>query len=108
MVGSKRSRKGETLSPLVVGNQCKNLAKRLCKGMVGHGSNVKGKLSIWATNMNNLRWRFCYGGLILKAEGIEEEAVDMTVAYHPDLTGKIVDVTRTKALDMSHGFFLST
>ncbi|KAH0725140.1 hypothetical protein KY284_001005 [Solanum tuberosum] len=38
---------------------------------------------------NNLRWRFCYGGLItrfLRAEGIEEEAVDMTIAYHPDLT----------------------
>ncbi|KAG5614215.1 hypothetical protein H5410_014039 [Solanum commersonii] len=32
---------------------------------------------------NNLRWQFCYGRLIshfLRAEGIEEEAVDMTVA----------------------------
>ncbi|KAH0765020.1 hypothetical protein KY285_000891 [Solanum tuberosum] len=59
---------------------------------------------------NNLRWRFCYGGLIthfLRAEGIEEEAVDMTVVYHPDLTGKLVDVTRTKALDTSHGHILS-
>uniref|UniRef100_M1E149 Putative plant transposon protein domain-containing protein n=1 Tax=Solanum tuberosum TaxID=4113 RepID=M1E149_SOLTU len=58
---------------------------------------------------NNLRWRFCYGGLItyfLRAEGIEEKAVDMTVAYHPDLTSKLVDVTRTKALDMSHGHVL--
>ncbi|KAH0716680.1 hypothetical protein KY290_012943 [Solanum tuberosum] len=27
----------------------------------------------------------------------------MTVAYHLDLTGKMVDVTRTKALDTSHG-----
>uniref|UniRef100_M1DJB3 Putative plant transposon protein domain-containing protein n=1 Tax=Solanum tuberosum TaxID=4113 RepID=M1DJB3_SOLTU len=55
---------------------------------------------------NNLRWRFWYGGLIthfLRAEGIEEEPVDMIVAYHPDLTGKIVHVTRTKALDTSHG-----
>ncbi|KAH0763513.1 hypothetical protein KY290_019586 [Solanum tuberosum] len=58
---------------------------------------------------NNLRWRFCYGGLItrfLRAEGIEEETVDMTVAYHPDLTGKLVDMTRIKALDTSHGHVL--
>ncbi|KAH0761200.1 hypothetical protein KY290_017273 [Solanum tuberosum] len=59
---------------------------------------------------NNLWWRFCYDGLIthfLRAKGIEEETLDMTVAYHPDLTGKIVDVTRTKALDTSHGPVLS-
>ncbi|KAH0636136.1 hypothetical protein KY290_036565 [Solanum tuberosum] len=31
----------------------------------------------------------------------------MTVAYHPDLTGKLVDVTRTKALDTSHGPIMS-
>ncbi|KAH0650921.1 hypothetical protein KY290_031767 [Solanum tuberosum] len=46
---------------------------------------------------NNMRWRFCYGGLIthfLRREGIEEETVDITVAYHPNLTGKLVDVTR--------------
>ncbi|KAH0776742.1 hypothetical protein KY290_008153 [Solanum tuberosum] len=52
-----------------------------------------------------MRWRFCYGGLItrfLRSEGIEEETEDMTVAYHPDLTSKLVDVTRTKALDISH------
>ncbi|KAH0689203.1 hypothetical protein KY289_016561 [Solanum tuberosum] len=38
---------------------------------------------------NILRWRFYYGGLIthfLRAEGIEEETVDMTIAYHSDLT----------------------
>uniref|UniRef100_M1DJ84 Uncharacterized protein n=1 Tax=Solanum tuberosum TaxID=4113 RepID=M1DJ84_SOLTU len=60
---------------------------------------------------NNLRWRFCYGGLItlfLRGEGIEEEAVDMTVAYHPDLTGKLVGVTHTKVLDTSHGHVLSS
>ncbi|KAH0658257.1 hypothetical protein KY289_027005 [Solanum tuberosum] len=60
---------------------------------------------------NNLRWRFCYGGLItrfLRAEGIEEETVDMIVAYHPDLMGKLVDVTRTKELDLSYGPVLST
>ncbi|KAH0656144.1 hypothetical protein KY285_031026 [Solanum tuberosum] len=59
---------------------------------------------------NNLRCRFCYGGLItrfLRAEGIREETVDITVAYHPDLTGKLVDVTRTKALDTSYGPILS-
>ncbi|KAG5571932.1 hypothetical protein H5410_061698 [Solanum commersonii] len=52
---------------------------------------------------NNLRWRFCYGGLMthfLRAEGIEEETIDMTVGYHLDLTSKLVDVTCTKALDM--------
>ncbi|KAG5572784.1 hypothetical protein H5410_062550 [Solanum commersonii] len=32
----------------------------------------------------------------------------MIVAYHPDLTGKIVDVTRTKALDTSLGPILSS
>ncbi|KAG5614643.1 hypothetical protein H5410_014467 [Solanum commersonii] len=60
--------------------------------------------------MNNLRWRFYYGGLItrfLRAEGIEEETMDITVAYHPDLTGKLVDVTQTKALNTSHGPILS-
>uniref|UniRef100_M1DGA8 Uncharacterized protein n=1 Tax=Solanum tuberosum TaxID=4113 RepID=M1DGA8_SOLTU len=31
----------------------------------------------------------------------------MTVAYHPDLTGKLVDVTHTKALDTSHRHVLS-
>uniref|UniRef100_M1DYX5 Putative plant transposon protein domain-containing protein n=1 Tax=Solanum tuberosum TaxID=4113 RepID=M1DYX5_SOLTU len=59
---------------------------------------------------NNLRWRFCYGGLItrfLRTQGIEEEACDMTIALHPDLMSKLVDVTRTKALDTSHGHVLS-
>uniref|UniRef100_M1DXM9 Putative plant transposon protein domain-containing protein n=1 Tax=Solanum tuberosum TaxID=4113 RepID=M1DXM9_SOLTU len=41
-------------------------------------------------------------------EGIEEEACDLTIAFHPDLTGKLVDVTRTKALDTSHGHVLSS
>ncbi|KAG5610197.1 hypothetical protein H5410_021478 [Solanum commersonii] len=40
-------------------------------------------------------------------EGIEEEAVDLTIAFHPDLTAKLVDLTRTKALDTSHGPVLS-
>ncbi|KAG5581406.1 hypothetical protein H5410_052033 [Solanum commersonii] len=59
---------------------------------------------------NNLRWRFCYGGLIthfMRAEGIEEDTVGMIVVYHPDLMGKLVDVTHTKALDTSHGHVLS-
>ncbi|KAH0655825.1 hypothetical protein KY285_030707 [Solanum tuberosum] len=43
----------------------------------------------------------------LRAEGIEEEIVDIIVAYHPDLTGKLVDVTRTKVLDTSHRHVLS-
>uniref|UniRef100_M1DWD2 Uncharacterized protein n=1 Tax=Solanum tuberosum TaxID=4113 RepID=M1DWD2_SOLTU len=56
---------------------------------------------------NNLRWKFCNGGSItrfFRAEGIDEETMDITVAYHPDLTGKFV---RTKALDTSHGHVLS-
>ncbi|KAH0714899.1 hypothetical protein KY284_007804 [Solanum tuberosum] len=59
---------------------------------------------------NNMRWQFCYEGLItrfLRAQGIEEEVVDLTIAFHPDLTGKLVDVTRTTALDTSHGPVLS-
>ncbi|KAH0754601.1 hypothetical protein KY290_024871 [Solanum tuberosum] len=59
---------------------------------------------------NNLCWRFCYGGLIthfLRTQGIEEEACDMMIAFHLDLTGKMVNVTRTKALDASHGHVLS-
>ncbi|KAH0661654.1 hypothetical protein KY284_026585 [Solanum tuberosum] len=60
---------------------------------------------------NNMRWRFCYGGLIthfLRAQCIGEEVVDLTIAFHSDLTGKLVDVTRTKAIDTSHGPVLST
>ncbi|XP_049410571.1 uncharacterized protein LOC125873750 [Solanum stenotomum] len=44
---------------------------------------------------------------VLHGKGIEEEEMDLTVAFHPDLTGKIVYVTRTKALDTSHGPVLS-
>ncbi|KAG5605739.1 hypothetical protein H5410_027231 [Solanum commersonii] len=36
-----------------------------------------------------------------------KEVLDLTVAFHLDLIGKIVDVTRTKALDTSHGLVLS-
>ncbi|KAG5572939.1 hypothetical protein H5410_062705 [Solanum commersonii] len=213
MAGSKRSRKEEASGPLAVGNQYKNLEKRLCKGMVGNGLHTVNELGLrfifenlgdynltlvreiyanWLTktkyktvpvrgkdvkfsarilnellgspncdhdefnclkdkppyrdirhtlcgvdsnarwerskdtgrhntlhfanfnqvawvwlkigmpinigvilrqNMmkfrNNLRWRFCYGGLIthfMRDKGIDEETVDMTVAYHPDLT----------------------
>ncbi|KAG5606520.1 hypothetical protein H5410_028012 [Solanum commersonii] len=59
---------------------------------------------------NNIRWHFSYEGLItwfLRAWGIEEEVVDLTITFHPDLTGKLVDVTRTKALDTSHEPVLS-
>ncbi|KAH0712285.1 hypothetical protein KY289_008244 [Solanum tuberosum] len=140
--------------PLVAGNQCKNLEKRMCKGMAGNGSNVKKRRrtsSCEADEFNSLKYKPPYRdirhtlcevrstsrwerskdtgrhntlhfanfnqgmsinvgailrGLItrfLRAEGIEKEPVDMIVAYHPDLTGNIVDVTMTKALDTSHG-----
>ncbi|KAG5600906.1 hypothetical protein H5410_032276 [Solanum commersonii] len=59
---------------------------------------------------NNLRWNFYYGGLItrfLRARGIEEEVIDLTITFHPNLTGKLVDVTKTKALNTSHRSVLS-
>ncbi|TMW81017.1 hypothetical protein EJD97_012785 [Solanum chilense] len=43
---------------------------------------------------NNLRWGFYYGGLItyfLRSHEIEEEELEMTVAWHPELTAKLVD-----------------
>ncbi|KAH0675425.1 hypothetical protein KY285_023226 [Solanum tuberosum] len=162
---SKRKRKAKLLGPLMLGNRCKNLVKRLLKGMAGNGSPVNKRRSTPNCDpdeFNNLkdkppyrdirhtlcvvdsiaRWErskdtgrhntlhfanfnqvarvwleieqfeveILLRGLIthfLRAEGIEEETVDMTVAYHPDLTGKLVDVTRTKALDTSHGTVLS-
>ncbi|KAG5580800.1 hypothetical protein H5410_051427 [Solanum commersonii] len=58
----------------------------------------------------NMRWRFCYGEMItrlLRAEGIEKEELDVTVARHHALVGKIVDVTQTKALDTSYEPILS-
>ncbi|KAG5632614.1 hypothetical protein H5410_004331 [Solanum commersonii] len=49
-------------------------------------------------------------GLITRflwAEGIEEEELDMVVARSPYLICNMVDITHTKALDMSHGPILS-
>ena len=45
---------------------------------------------------------------ILKGHEIEEQEVDMTIDRKLDLTGKLVDVTLKKALDISHGFVLSS
>ena len=58
---------------------------------------------------NNMRLRFYYGGLIthlLSAQGIEEEACDLTISFHSDLTGKLFDMVRTKGFDTSHGSIL--
>ena len=44
----------------------------------------------------------------LKVHEIEKEEVNMTVTRHLDLTGKLVDVTLKKALDISHGSVLSS
>ncbi|KAG5581986.1 hypothetical protein H5410_052613, partial [Solanum commersonii] len=66
--------------------------------------------TLYFANFNQVAKGFCYGGLIthfLRAEGIEEEALDMTVAYHSNLMGKLVDVTCTKTLDTYHGHVLS-
>lgn len=38
---------------------------------------------------------------------IEKEDLDMSVVRHTNLMGKLVDVTRTKVLDTSHGPVLS-
>ena len=45
---------------------------------------------------------------ILKGLEIEEQEVDMTIDRKLDLTGKLVDVTLKKALDISHGSVLSS
>lgn len=55
---------------------------------------------------NNMWCQFYYGGLITKflwSHEIEEELVDMTIERHLELTGKLVVVTRTKALNTLHG-----
>ncbi|KAH0754611.1 hypothetical protein KY290_024881 [Solanum tuberosum] len=44
----------------------------------------------------------------LRAQGIDKEACDLTITFHPNLTSKLVDVPRTKVLDTSHGHVLST
>ncbi|KAH0634866.1 hypothetical protein KY284_037652 [Solanum tuberosum] len=59
---------------------------------------------------NNKWWKFCYGSLItrfLRAKGIEEESLDMTIARAPYLVCNLVDMSHTKAQDMSHGPALS-
>ncbi|KAH0645580.1 hypothetical protein KY284_033464 [Solanum tuberosum] len=55
----------------------------------------------------DIRHTLCGVESTARCGGIEEEAVDISVVYHPDLTGKLVDVTPTKALDPSHGPVLS-
>uniref|UniRef100_M1DNL5 Putative plant transposon protein domain-containing protein n=1 Tax=Solanum tuberosum TaxID=4113 RepID=M1DNL5_SOLTU len=79
--------------------------------MKGMPTNVRAILRQHMMKFRNImRWRFCYGGLItryLRAQGIEEEAFDLTIAFHPDLMGKLVDVMRTKAFDTSYGPVLS-
>ncbi|KAG5594766.1 hypothetical protein H5410_035998 [Solanum commersonii] len=63
-----------------------------------------------STARNNMRWRLCYRGLIshfLRAQGIEEEALKLTIVFHLNLMGKLVDVTRINVLDTSHGLVLS-
>ncbi|KAG5591445.1 hypothetical protein H5410_041959 [Solanum commersonii] len=84
------------------------LVYMLMKGMpINIGAILRQNMRKFRTN---LRWRFCYGGLItrfLRTQGIEEEACDLTITLHLDLTGRLVDVTRIKTLDTSHGHVLS-
>ncbi|KAH0652570.1 hypothetical protein KY289_030248 [Solanum tuberosum] len=42
-----------------------------------------------------------------ESPGYREGGIELTIVFHPDLTGKLVDVTRTKVLDTSHGLVLS-
>ena len=79
------------------------LVYMLMKGMlVNVGAILKQNMMMFR---NNFRWGFYYGGLItyfLRSHEIEEEELEMTVAWPPELTAKLVDVTRTKALYKPH------
>ncbi|KAG5594572.1 hypothetical protein H5410_035804 [Solanum commersonii] len=55
----------------------------------------------------DIRHTLCGVESTARAQGIEDEAVVLTIAFHPDLMGKLVDMTQTKALDTSHGPVLS-
>ncbi|KAG5595308.1 hypothetical protein H5410_036540 [Solanum commersonii] len=60
---------------------------------------------------NNMRWRFCYGELIIQFlwdEGIEDEELNMNIARSPYPICNMVDFTRTKAFDTSYSHVLST
>ncbi|KAG5598817.1 hypothetical protein H5410_030187, partial [Solanum commersonii] len=57
------------------------------------------------------RWPFCRGSLLthfLHSLGIDEEVHDVFLPRKSHLVGQLVDVTKTRAQDMSHGIFLST
>ncbi|KAG5581039.1 hypothetical protein H5410_051666 [Solanum commersonii] len=92
VVGSKRSRKGEP-------------------------SRSQNQEPVWkfgkkAVERYGWEWFDCqreskYMGDEYIHEGIEEDAVDLTIAFHLDLMGKLVDVTQTKSVDTSHGTVLS-
>ncbi|KAG5629116.1 hypothetical protein H5410_000833 [Solanum commersonii] len=66
---------------------------------------LKLSIKLFRSEVAFLLWGFDHP--VSEGPGIEEEAVDLTIAFHPNLTGKLVDVTRTKALDTSHGSILS-
>ncbi|KAG5594943.1 hypothetical protein H5410_036175 [Solanum commersonii] len=60
---------------------------------------------------NNKRWRYWYGNLMtqfIRREGVVEEYDDLCPLKVPYLVLKLVDVTKNKAQDTSHGPVLST
>ncbi|KAG5605384.1 hypothetical protein H5410_026876 [Solanum commersonii] len=57
------------------------------------------------------RWSFCYGSLLtryLRALEVEEKVHDVFPHFTPHLVCHLVDVTKIKAQDVSHGPVLST
>ncbi|KAG5610679.1 hypothetical protein H5410_021960 [Solanum commersonii] len=93
VAGSKRSRKGKAFGS-------------------SSGQEPMQKIVKKAVERYGWEWFECqkeakYMGDEFVNEGIQEENVDMTVAQHPDLIGKLVDVTHTKTLNTSHRPILS-
>ncbi|KAG5591346.1 hypothetical protein H5410_041860 [Solanum commersonii] len=100
VAGSKRSRKGETFGSSSGRDRCKNLVKRMCKGTPKCDPDVFNDLKD-KPSYRDIRHTLC--GVDSNARGTSRHAI----AFHPDLTGKLVDVTTTKELDTSHGPILS-
>ncbi|KAG5585561.1 hypothetical protein H5410_045995 [Solanum commersonii] len=108
MAGSKQSRKGEASKSSNAWEAVQKFGKKAVERYGWEWFAYQQEAQYMGDEFVNER--FCYGGLIthfLRAEGVKEEVVDRTVAYHPDLTGKLVAVTCTKVLDTSHGHVLS-
>ncbi|KAG5611684.1 hypothetical protein H5410_022965 [Solanum commersonii] len=102
VAGSKQSRKGEA-SGSKNWEPIQKFGKKAVEWYEStarweHSKDTKRHNTLYFANFNqvaknNMRCRFCYGGLItrfLRTWGIKEEAVDLTIAFHPDLTGVLI------------------